>query len=279
MTSPLKVIILIPARYHSSRLPGKPLANILGKTLLARVWDIALIATKQAVSKFQCQISTLVLTEDSRIIDYCKTQHIDALLTSDKCQSGTERAVEAMEKTQTNAELIINLQGDNALCPPWFLTDMIESYIKQPAEVITPYVTLNWQELDAFRKLKETTPFSGTTVVFNENHEAIWFSKQVLPAIRNEKKLREVQDLSPVARHIGLYGFQRKTLSQYQQLKKSPYEIFEGLEQLTFIENDIKIKMVKVDYQGRQGLSGIDSPEDIERAEKIIAKDGEFISL
>ncbi|MFT6386967.1 MAG: 3-deoxy-manno-octulosonate cytidylyltransferase (CMP-KDO synthetase) [Cellvibrionaceae bacterium] len=273
-----QILILIPSRFHSTRLPGKPLLPIAGKTLLKRVWDIALLAGKYAKEHKIAEVRSMVLTEDTRILSYCEDESIAVLKTSEHCNSGTERVAEAVAQMDDNLDLVINLQGDNALCPPWFLVELIKAHIQYPSvDILTPYVQLDWPALDTLRHAKSSTPFSGTTVVFNKQLEALWFSKQILPAIRNENTLRQASKKSPVARHIGIYAYKKEVILNFSQLAASQYEVYEGLEQLTFLENGLKIHMVEVDYQGRQGMSGVDSPEDISRAEKIIADDGELI--
>ena len=272
------IAILIPARYHSSRLPGKPLELIAGSSMLARVWAIAEHVKAQYAKNPLVSIQVNVTTEDSRILDYCQAEGMSCLLTSDQCRSGTERVAQACESLAQQPDFIVNLQGDNALCPPWFLEAIIQNYLDSPSlAVITPYVQLSWDALDQLRKEKSKTPFSGTTVVFNTRQEAFWFSKNIIPAVRKEDVLRNKSTLSPVSRHIGLYGYDMKTLMTILQLPESDYERHEGLEQLSFLEAGISIRMVKVDYRGRHGMTGIDSPEDVARAEVIIAQDGELL--
>lgn len=276
---PIQVSIIIPARYHSSRLPGKPLAQIAGISMLQRVWAIAQTTIQHAcnASKNALAIQAFVTTEDQRIVDQCESWGIACILTSDQCRSGTERVAQACTQLTEQPDFIVNLQGDNALCPPWFLTAMIDAYCEntQPG-VITPFVRLDWKALDHLREEKKLTPFSGTCVVMNQQKEAIWFSKNIIPAIRKEEALRAISPTSPVARHIGLYGYDTQTLAEILTLEETEYECLEGLEQLSFIEANIPIRLVEVSYQGRQGMTGIDSPEDIARAEMIIQTNGEL---
>lgn len=281
----VNIAIIIPARYKSTRLPGKPLALIAGQTMIQRVWSIAQHVCGLYKAHTNIRISACVTSEDERIIHYCEQQAITCLLTSPECRSGTERVAHASLKLDPAPDFIVNLQGDNALCPPWFIDALIQRYLiyrsqpddqRQPA-VFTPYVQLDWQALDRLREIKQSTPFSGTCVVFNSEERAFWFSKNIIPAIRGEQKLRQTQTLSPVCRHIGLYGYDAAALQKIIALEETSYEALEGLEQLSFLEADIPIFMVETDYRGRQGMTGIDSAEDIERAEKIIASDGELL--
>ena len=146
------ILILIPARYHSSRFPGKPLALINGKSMVERVWNIAQSARN--ASSMPEKIDILVATEDERIIEHCESLNITAILTSDECKSGTERAYKAVEALNHPAKLIINLQGDNALCPPWFITALIEESQKLTTpSVITPMVQLRWNGVQSIKDI------------------------------------------------------------------------------------------------------------------------------
>lgn len=267
-----RILLVIPARYASTRLPGKPLEKIAGKEMLKRVAEIAAyIAQKNEFCNY------IVATDDERIVDFCNLNQIPVTLTSDQCKSGTERCWDAVQKTGYTPELIINLQGDNPLCPPWFINQIIENWKKdKEAQVFTPCVHLSWEEYDRMKEAKKTTPYSGTTVLVDKFGYALAFSKTTLPAVRKEEKLREILEKSPVRRHIGLYAYTYDALKNYFEDEPSPYELPEGLEQMRFLHNRIPVKMVEVNYRGRKSMSGIDSPEDVERAEKIIAEFGEF---
>ena len=270
------ILIIIPARFASTRLPAKPLMKICGKEMIVRVAEIADFVCKKTEN-----CSYIVATDNDKIESFCDKNKIPVLITSEDCKSGTERCWNAVEKRNEKPDFIINLQGDNPLCPPWFLENLIESWSKDknlsPLQVFTPYLHLSWEDYDRFIESKKTTPFSGTSVIFDKNNNALAFSKAVIPNIRNEAKLRQTLDKSPICRHIGLYAYTYTALKAYFEIEHSPYEEPEGLEQMRFLHNNIPIKMIKVDYKGRKSMSGIDSPEDIVRAENIIKEYGEFI--
>ncbi len=268
-----KILIVIPSRYQSTRLPGKPLIKISGTEMVKRVADIAGYICKKNES-----CSYVVATDDSRIIDFCRNNSIPSIITSDACKSGTERCWDAVKKQVDKPELIINLQGDNPLCPPYILQDMIDSWKKYKADVFTPCIHLSWTEYDRLKKSKETTPYSGTTVLVDKNDNALAFSKTIIPTIRKIDKAKEMLIKSPVRQHIGLYAYAYSALEQYFSLPQSDYEkdFIEGLEQMRFLENGLKIKMVEVNLKGREFSGGVDSSEDITRVEEIIKKYGEF---
>lgn len=271
----IKTLIVIPARYASTRLPGKPLMKILGKEMLLRVYENAL---KVSLKFDSCQI--MVATEDNRIVDFCREHDVPCQLTSDQCKTGTDRVMEVIHSLPEKPAFVVNLQGDNPLCPPWFVQAVVNAYYENPSvQVVTPFIQLSWDELDQLRLNKQTTPFSGTTIVMDQEQNAYYFSKNIIPAIRKEAQLKQEHDLSPVCRHIGLYGYQTDVLERFVTLPEGVYEKLEGLEQLRFIENGFQVKCVPVSYgkyQAMSALSGVDNPEDIERVEKVLEEYGEF---
>lgn len=268
------IYIVIPARYASSRLPGKPLIKIAGKEMILRVAEIA---------SYICNKNTncdyVVATDDLRIIEFCNQHQLKVVMTAEDCANGTERCMDAINKLKVSPKLIINLQGDNPLCPPWVIQSLIDDWQKYKANIYTPYVQLNWQEYELLKKSKETTPYSGTTVLIDKNRYALAFSKKIIPAIRNVENAKAKMPLSPIRKHIGLYAYTYDTLSKYSESDISEYELscIEGLEQMRFLYNGLKIKMVEVDYRNRETPSGVDSQEDVERAEILIERYGEFI--
>lgn len=269
----MKTAIIIPARYASSRLPGKPLALIAGQTMLQRVVNIANTAI-EGLSKVQI----LVATDDHRIVKHCQQIGARALMTSPEALTGTDRVAEAIAQIADKPDFILNLQGDTPLTPPDFIRAMIDTFYEHPCDVITPVTQLSWNDLDALRETKLVTPFSGTTAVFDQHSfQALWFSKNIIPAIRNEAQLRTTECLSPIFRHIGLYGYSLAMLERFVTLAESHFERLEGLEQLRILENGYSIRCVPVSYNGRANMSGIDSPEDIVRAEQLIKQHGELV--
>jgi 3-deoxy-manno-octulosonate cytidylyltransferase (CMP-KDO synthetase) len=272
----MKTAIIIPARYASTRLPGKPLSMIRGKTMLQRVVEIS-----KAAAKGLKNISVIVATDDDRIAEHCKKLDVLFVMTDPKALTGTDRVAEAVRQLKEKPDFILNMQGDAPLTPPDFLRAMIESFIKNPCDAITPVTQLTWEALDKLREDKKTTPYSGTTAVFDEKTElAFWFSKNIIPVIRKESELRKTSknsDKSPVYRQIGLYGYSYNMLEKYVALPESKFEKLEGLEQLRILENHYAIRCITVDYENRANMSGVDSPEDITRAEKLIDQHGELL--
>ncbi len=266
----MNISIIIPARYGSTRFPGKPLALLGGKPVLQWVYDIS----TQLSPRPNCSVTCHVATDDMRIAEFCTSHNIPFLMTPSTCHTGTDRAMAAVKQLPALPDVVINLQGDAPFTPPDFIDAIIDGFIRHPAaDIVTPVVKLGWGELDALRQSKQTTPFSGTTVAVNDDGRALWFSKNIIPSIRKEDMLRANTALpSPVFRHIGLYGYTRAALEKFNALPPSVYEELEGLEQLRPLQAGMNIQTVLVDYAGRPAMTGIDSPEDLQRAEKLLTR-------
>lgn len=259
------VAIVIPARYGSTRFPGKPLAMIAGKTMLERVADVANAAAGDA--------DVLVTTEDKRIADHAAQLGLQCIITSDDCATGSDRVLQAIKQSRRHYDFMINLQGDAPFTPPGVIAALIKAWKDNPAlDVVTPVHQLSWENLDRLRESKKITPFSGTTVTVDKNGRALWFSKTIIPAIRKEDRTGK---LSPVLQHIGLYGFKTSTLEAFCALPQGTYEKLEGLEQLRLLENGIPIQTVHVEIESGLIQTGIDSPEDVKRAEELLARHGQ----
>ena len=262
----MKLTIAIPARYASTRFPGKPLEVIGGQSMLSRVVDLA----KKVAGDFD-DINIFVTSEDKRIEDHVKELDVPCLMTPASCPTGSDRVLSALRQLDEWPDYVINLQGDAPFTPPTVLKALITAFQDNPrAEVVTPVHQLSWSDLDRLREAKKVTPFSGTTAIVNERGQALWFSKNILPAIRKEDALRNAGDPSPVHQHMGLYGFRTDILEKFCALPQGIYEQLEGLEQLRMIENGIKVSAVKVDIPPGTIQSGIDTPEDVKRAEALL---------
>lgn len=260
------IVIVVPARYGSTRFPGKPLALIAGRSMLSRVVDIASEAA-QAVEG--ADVRVVVATDDQRIVDHAAEIGAEAVMTG-VCSTGSDRALAAVYELAKNGyecDFVVNLQGDAPLTPVGAVVALIEGYLanSDSIEVVTPVYQLSWEALDSLRRNKVETPFSGTTAVVRDNGEAIWFSKQIIPAVRKEDR---GQPMSPVYQHLGLYGYRLDALRQFCALPEGHYEALEGLEQLRFLENGMRVQTVKIDLPHSQ--TGVDSPEDVARAEALL---------
>jgi len=263
-----KALIVIPARFGSTRFPGKPLVQINDVSMIRRTADIA---RRAAEALGDCHY--VVATDHADIQEHCASYDIPVVMTDPDLPSGSDRALAACRKFASESDIIVNLQGD----APFTSTDHViqtAAAVQEGADVATPYIELDWDSLDALRSHKEKTPSSGTSVIVGQDGNAHWFSKAIIPAIRKEAELRKQSDLSPVCRHIGLYAYRRDVLEAYVALPESPYERLEGLEQLRLLENGYQIQCVRVDPPS-VATPGIDTPRDLALAEDLIAQYGD----
>ncbi len=258
----MKTAIIIPARYGSTRFPGKPLHPIAGFSMLARTVRVAERAAEGSGAL------VLVATDDERIEAHCKEIGVGCVMTDPELASGTDRVRAAAAMAASDADFVVNLQGDAPFTPPAQVAAVIANAEK--GDVVTPVVRLSWAALDALRERKKVTPFSGTTCIRANDGRAIWFSKNILPAMRKEDKLRAAGGTSPVFQHIGLYGYSRDALERIAGLAPSRYEELEGLEQLRFLENGLSMFAVEVEASDLPS-AGIDSPEDVAHVEAALA--------
>lgn len=259
----MKVSLIIPARYASSRFPGKPLAEIKGVSLLQRVWAIG--------SSVPGVDEVIVATDDARIKQATEAFGAAAIMTPETCRNGTERAAAVLELLPEKPDIIINLQGDAVLTPPWVIAPVVDALRSDPSMAMaTPAVALSSEQLSALKAHKETAPASGTTVVVDHAGDALYFSKAILPF------QRKADARLPIYRHIGLYGYQADTLRRLVSLPETPLERVEGLEQLRALYHGIPIHVAEVTYRDRTHWS-VDSPEDLTAAEDLIAREGELL--
>ena len=254
-----KALIVIPARWASSRFPGKPLAKIKGISMLERVWKIANLVE---------DTKTIVATDNKEIYSFCKSIGAECIMTSENCKTGSDRVREAVNLLSSNEEIIFSFQGDAVLLPPWVVSEIIEEMQNDKSvKICTPAVELSGSILNEFIKKKNMGSSTGTTVTFNSQRDALYFSKSLIPYSRS--------GVSPVYRHIGLYGYRKEALEKFSKLPESKFEKIEQLEQLRILEAGEKIRVIITDLKGRTLLS-VDNPDDILEVERIIEAEGEI---
>jgi len=268
----MQTLIVIPARFNSTRFPGKPLELIAGRSMIERTAKNAELA---CASIGDCDY--LVATDDERIVTHCQQRSIPVAITTSNLATGSDRALHAAlaysELHNKTPDFILNLQGDAPFTPQEHLL-AVRKGLESGCDVATPVVRLDWAALDQLRAHKQVTPFSGTTVISDKNNRALWFSKAIIPAIRQEAELRTRDTLSPIRRHIGLYGYTLSALRRFTECEASYYEKLEGLEQLRLLENGFYIQTVNVD-PARVSIPGIDTIEDLKLAERLILEYGD----
>lgn len=263
----MKTVVIIPARYRSSRYPGKPLANLTlpdgtQKTLINLSW--------QAAKKVQGVDAVYIATDDNRIRNEAVGFGANVIMTSSNCKNGTERCAEAVKNAGLDADLIVNFQGDAPLTPHWFVEALIASMASESAvQMATPVLRLDRQAYDNFTKDRKNGLVGGTTAVFDKNHRALYFSKEVLPFLEISTLSTEVP--LPVYHHVGVYAYRPQALADYTSWEESALERLEGLEQLRFLDNGSTVECVEVEAQGRMFWE-LNNPEDVARIESVIGE-------
>ena len=259
----MTVIAVIPSRYGSTRFPGKPLHKIAGVAMVERVRRLA--AAASSVDR------VIVATDDERIKSAVQAAGGEAMMTSPDCRNGTERAFEAVKGFAQENDVILNLQGDAPLTPPW-VVEAIAEEMKSDARLsmATPAVKLTGEALEKMKAAKLAGEVGGSTVVFDRAISALYFSKAIIPFQRHPEAG------TPIYKHIGLYAYRFAALGRLVSLVPSPLEKAESLEQLRALENGVPIRIVLTDYRGRTPWS-VDSPRDAEIAAEIIRREGELV--
>lgn len=259
-------VILIPARYASSRYPGKPLVELRG----ARGTPKPLIQRSvEAARRVPDVSSVFVTTDDERIADACARFGVGVILTSKDCRNGTERCAEALAQLH-EPDLVINFQGDALLTPPHFVEALIECIEQSDLEVATPAIRLSSDEVQALQAEDAAGRVGGTTVVADNSGRALYFSKRLiphLPAGTFDKPL------SPMLLHIGVYAYRPSALAAYAKLPPSELEQLEGLEQLRFLAAGIPVAVVEVEPPPF-ALRELNNPEDVAPIEQALARAG-----
>ena len=261
----MKTVIIIPARFSSVRYPGKPLVKLsvgdgVQKSLIQLSWE--------AANRVKNVDEVFVATDDKRIRDEAEYFGASVIMTSKKCKNGTERCAEALKTIDFTGDVVVNFQGDAPLTPEWFVEDLIRTFEKDPnTQMATPVLRMDKSSLQEFRLDRRSGVVGGTTVVFDKNYNALYFSKELIPFF-NKKNIRQREE-SPVFHHVGVYAYRPDTLLKYNSWKESNLEVLEGLEQLRFLENAGSIKCVIVDSRGRTFWE-LNNPEDVLRIEKVI---------
>lgn len=259
-----QVITVIPARFASSRFPGKPLEKISNKTAIQRAWEIATAAKNSR--------KVLIATDSTKIADFVRNFGAEVIMTDSSVKTGTDRVFQALRDQGLGGDdIVLSFQGDAVLTPPKVLEKLIDYMLKHSDSCLaTPYYRLEGQALQDFVQRKKQGSSSGTLVVFNKNQKALYFSKTLIPSARDGlfKELHQ---------HIGIYAYRWACLEKFVELPASSLERIEKLEQLRALDNGIAIDMVEVDLEGRS-LASVDNPEDIEIIEAIIRQEGELLN-
>ncbi len=256
----MKTVIFIPARFASTRFPGKPLIELAGatgvrKTLIQRSWD--------AARQVRGVDAVFVLTDDARIADAARGFGADVLMTSSAARNGTERCAEAIAQLESDPGIVINLQGDAPLTPPWFVEALIDRMQDGAVQVATPVLRTEREMLGNFLADRRQGRVGGTTAVMRSDGTALYFSKEVLPYVADPAAPPEVWH------HVGVYGYRPAALRAYAGWPEGTLEQVEGLEQLRFLEQGVPVTCVRVEARGRVFWE-LNNPVDVDRIESVL---------
>ena len=240
----MKVLGIIPARYGSSRFPGKPLIEIKGKSMIQRVYERSL--------KSDVLNDVVVATDDERIYKHVLKFGGKAVMTSMDHQSGTDRCLEALEKSEKDYDVVINIQGDEPFIDPTQITDVANCFNDSETDIATLVKRVHHAE--------ELFNPSMVKVVINNKDQAMYFSRSVIPYLHEVPEDQWTQQYE-FLEHVGIYGYTAKALKEITNLPISSLEVHEKLEQLRWLENGYTIKVAYTNVESEP----IDTYEDLER--------------
>lgn len=246
-----KVIGIIPSRFGSSRFPGKPLAQILDKSLIQRTYENALRATHLH--------SVIVATDDQRIFDHVQSFGGKVVMTSDACATGTDRLAEVIRNDPSlhDADIIVNIQGDEPTIDPHVIEAVALALEEDPqASMSTAIVKMTNAE-------NALNPHTVKCVIDCHGY-ALYFSRSLIPGGRLLSFIAE----TTYYKHLGIYGYRREFLLHYSELQPTPLQLAEDLEQLKVLEHGFRIKTVIVQSE----CMDVNTPEDIKKVEQLICK-------
>lgn len=245
----MKFIGIIPARYASTRFPGKPLAILGGKPVIQHVYEKAAAVLGTAY----------VATDDERIEETVKSFGGNVVMTRNDHKSGTDRIAEAMEKIGGDWDVVVNIQGDE----PFIAKSQIEEICHCFDDTDTEIATLG----KPFETMEAVMNPNSPKIITDLKGYAMYFSRSVIPFVRG-KEVQEWLKNFPYLKHLGIYAYKCEVLRQITKLPQSPLEIAESLEQLRWLQNGYKIKVGKTDIE----TVGIDTPEDLRKAEIFLSQ-------
>lgn len=243
----MKFIGIIPARYASTRFPGKPLALLGGKPVIQHVYEKVAAVLEAAY----------VATDDERIYDVVKSFGGQVVMTRTDHKSGTDRIEEAIEKIGGEWDVVVNVQGDE----PFVAKSQLDTICHCFDDPTTQIATLG----KPFESMEAVQNPNSPKIVVDNMGFAMYFSRSVIPYVRGKEKSSWLTHY-PFLKHLGIYAYRKDVLRQVTQLPQSSLEIVESLEQLRWLQNGFKIKVGTTDVE----TVGIDTPQDLERAEEFL---------
>lgn len=247
----MKFLGIIPARYASTRFPGKPLADIGGKMMIQRVYE----------QVKTCLDDVWVATDDERIATAVRGFGGQVVMTSDQHRSGTDRCLEAVQNIHGDFDVIINIQGDEPFIQPTQIEALKNCFIQDSTTKLATLV----KPFTANDGLEALNNPNSPKVVLNLKGEAMYFSRSVIPYLRGFEPEQWLEQMT-FYKHIGIYAYTAETLAEIAALPQTPMELTESLEQLRWLENGYKIKTAVTNIENL----AVDTPEDLERIKQYL---------
>lgn len=244
-----RAVGIIPARYHSSRLPGKPLEKIGEMPMIQHVY--------QQAAKAKSLSEVIVATDHPKIEAAVKSFGGNVVMTADTHENGTSRCFEVFSQLSQNFDVLVNIQGDEPFLEPQLIDQLVEVFKKEEVEIATPI-----HPLEDYKDLMNP---SKVKVCISESGRALYFSRNAIPYVREEKNPKQWPSKFPYFKHIGIYAFSGKIIPQIEKLPASPLEEAEKLEQLRWLANDLYIQTVLTTEQG----FAVDTFDDLYRAKRL----------
>ncbi len=267
----MDAVIVIPARYASSRYPAKPLALLRGASGTPRsLLERSILAARAAAAATPGVTGVYVATDDDRIAAEAARVGADVILTDPACENGTARVAQAVARAGLTQPIVVNLQGDAPLTPPHFVNALVDKLRADPGvQVATPVLRCDAEALANFRNDRREGRVGATTVVRDATGHALYFSKEVIPFTGPLPQGAPI----PVFHHVGLYAYRPTALALYTALPAGELERLEGLEQLRFLEHGQRIAAVEVAAPGA-AFWELNNPSDVPLIEAYLARMG-----
>lgn len=249
----LSAIAVIPARYSSTRFPGKPLVQINGISMLQRVYFQTLEATSLS--------AILIATDDERIAEHAQSFGANVMLTDPQHPSGTDRIAEAIYNQKNKYDVVVNVQGDEPFIEPAQIDNLVQCFYDKHVQIATMVKRItNVEEFENPNVVKAVLAINGN---------ALYFSRNAIPYVRNRKVENTIKEF-PVYKHLGMYAYRASILPELTRLKPSSLELTESLEQLRWLQNGYTIRAIETTLE----TIAIDTPEDLTKAEAYLAERG-----
>lgn len=263
----MAALIVVVSRYQNVSFPGRPLAMIRGKSVIERTVSLARSALPLCAAG---EARVVVATDDERVADHVRRFGGEPMMTSGSCANNTVRAFEAVSSSARDDDIVVVVEGNQVLVPPWIVAATVNECNSEPmTRIVTPMLRLSQAAHRRALEARRAGEDAGTFVVSAKNGNALYFSRAIIPAIRSPR------EPLPAHFHIPIFAYRMSALREYVSFPVGELEEVEGLEQLRALEHGIPIRVIEADYRGRTHCV-VEVEEDVKRIESIIDREGEL---